>query len=327
MKTTKAVIGHWPEVFKSLGLPPVTGLKHWAKECPLCGGVGKYRCDDKDGRGTWICTCDNGDGWKLLQLTQHKTIVELYGLVDEIIGNTYEHDEPEQARSSKANDITSRHDNVMRRFGTLEPLRGTDAERYLQRRGINVLPSADAVRYAKTQPLLSGGVLQAIWSLVTDNQYRVCYLHRTLLDGDKKAPVAEAKKAWKLRDDITISNATSLAIRLFPVTSTLGIAEGIETALSCKQIYSVNTWSVVNAGLMEKFRVPIGVTHLVIFADMDTNTATGQAAAFKCAHANLLAKNDLVKVSIRWCDKGDFNDMLLNGDQVREQVYYKKVAA
>ncbi|MBL2445643.1 DNA primase, partial [Klebsiella pneumoniae] len=44
-------------------------------------------------------------------------------------------------------------------------------------------------------------------------------------------------------------------------------------------------------------------------------------------HANLLAKNDLVKVSIRWPDNGDFNDMLMNGDQVREQVFYKKVAA
>jgi hypothetical protein len=29
----------------------------------------------------------------------------------------------------------------------------------------------------------------------------------------------------------------------------------------------------------------------------------------------------LVKVSIRWPDNGDFNDMLMNGDQVREQVF------
>lgn len=327
MKTTKAVIGHWPEVFKSMGLPPVTGIKHWQKECPVCGRKGKYRCDDKEGRGTWICSCGTGDGWKLLQLTQSKPIAELYSLVDEIIGNTYEREDSGQSQSTKGSDIASRHDKVLQRFAALEALRGTDAERYLQRRGINVLPSADAVRYEKKQTVRSGGVYQALWSLVTDNQYRVCYLHRTLLDGDKKAPVAEVKKAWKLQDDITISNAASLAIRIFPVTSTLGIAEGIETALSCKQLCNVNTWSVVNAGLMEKFRVPTGVTHLIIFADMDPHTATGQAAAFNCAHANLMAKNDLVKVSIRWCDAGDFNDMILNGDQVREQIYHKKVAA
>ncbi len=63
------------------------------------------------------------------------------------------------------------------------------------------------------------------------------------------------------------------------------------------------------------------------FADMDKHSATGHAAAFECAHANLLAKKRLVKVSIRWPDNGDFNDMLMNGDQVREQVFYKKVAA
>ncbi|HBV0810945.1 TPA: toprim domain-containing protein, partial [Klebsiella pneumoniae] len=104
-------------------------------------------------------------------------------------------------------------------------------------------------------------------------------------------------------------------------------AEGIETALSCYQVYGVNTWAVINSGFMKKFRVPAGVKHLIIFADMDKHSATGHAAAFECAHANLLAKNDLVKVSIRWPDNGDFNDMLMNGDQVREQVFYKKVAA
>lgn len=43
---------------------------------------------------------------------------------------------------------------------------------------------------------------------------------------------------------------------------------------------------------MKKFRVPAGVKHLIIFADMDKHSATGHAAAFECAHANLLAKND-----------------------------------
>ncbi|MBZ1552237.1 DNA primase, partial [Klebsiella pneumoniae] len=44
-------------------------------------------------------------------------------------------------------------------------------------------------------------------------------------------------------------------------------------------------------------------------------------------HKNLLARNDIRKVSVRWCDNGDFNDLLLNGDQVRELVFYRKVAA
>ncbi|CNI82916.1 Uncharacterized protein conserved in bacteria [Yersinia pekkanenii] len=113
---------------------------------------------------------------------------------------------------------------------------------------------------------------------------------------------------------------------MFPVASTLGIAEGIETALSCYQVYGINTWSVINAGFMEKFRVPAGVKHLIIFADMDKHSATGQAAAFNCATANLRAKNDLMSVSVRWPDSGDFNDFVMNGDQVREQIYTKRAA-
>ncbi|HHL2713283.1 TPA: DNA primase, partial [Yersinia enterocolitica] len=54
--------------------------------------------------------------------------------------------------------------------------------------------------------------------------------------------------------------------------------------------------------------------------------ATGQAAAFNCATANLRAKNDLISVSVRWPDNGDFNDFVMNGDQVREQVYQKRAA-
>ncbi|MDE9567064.1 toprim domain-containing protein, partial [Xenorhabdus bovienii] len=105
--------------------------------------------------------------------------------------------------------------------------------------------------------------------------------------------------------------------------STLGIAEGIETALSCKQIYGVNTWSAMNAGHMAKFIAPMGVKHLVVFADNDWS-ATGEAAAYECARKNLVANNDLEKVSVRWADHGDFNDLLQNGDQARERVFMKK---
>ncbi|EJG2212558.1 toprim domain-containing protein, partial [Proteus mirabilis] len=101
------------------------------------------------------------------------------------------------------------------------------------------------------------------------------------------------------------------------------IAEGIETALSCKQLYGVNTWSVINTNFMKKFKAPKGVTHLVIFTDMDWNAA-GHAAAMECAHKNLLSNNDVETVSVRWPDNGDFNDMLIEACEVRELVFSKQ---
>ena len=40
----------------------------------------------------------------------------------------------------------------------------------------------------------------------------------------------------KLQEDSYLEYAKSVAIRMFPISSTLGIAEGIETALACHQI-------------------------------------------------------------------------------------------
>lgn len=327
MKTVEAALGKWPQIFKALGLPPVTGLKHWAKECPVCGRKGKYRCDDKEGRGTWICNCGSGDGWKLLELTQQKTIGELFAEVDQIIGNVWKRDNDEQLKQRQAATVDQVRDAVLRKFSGMNGLRDTPAQAYLNSRGIFSLPSMESARYCDKQTVNGGGIYQAIWSMVTDNKANLCYLHRTLLSGDRKADVDMAKKQKKLQDDNFLEYASSVAIRLFPVASTLGIAEGIETALSCKQLYHVNTWSVINSNFMAKFIAPAGVKHLIIFTDMDPHSATGHAAAYACAHKNLLAKNDIEKITVRWPDSGDFNDLIQKGEKVRELTFSKKVEA
>jgi putative DNA primase/helicase len=79
----------------------------------------------------------------------------------------------------------------------------------------------------------------------------------------------------------------------------------------------------MTSGFMKKFRVPAGVKNLIIFADRD-ETAPRDWLRPGMRSCNLLAKNDLQKISIYYPDNGDFNDMLMNGDQVRELVFYKK---
>ncbi len=116
MNTRDAVIGRWPEVFKAFGMPPVTGLKHWAKECPVCNRKGKFRIDDKEGRGTWICSCGSGDGWKLLELTQQKTIGELFAEVDQIIGNVWQRDASAPQRQKQPAPVDQVRDAVLRKF-------------------------------------------------------------------------------------------------------------------------------------------------------------------------------------------------------------------
>ncbi|WJY16337.1 toprim domain-containing protein [Pectobacteriaceae bacterium CE90] len=317
MNTQIAAIGRWPEIFEYYGLPPVTGKNHFKGECPLCGRRGKLRIDDKEGTGSYICVCGSGDGWAMLTKATGKNFATLAPEVDSLIGNVYIRDE--QARLPKTT-ATAHREKVIRKFPTLLPLLGTGADSYLKNRGITSLP-VESVRYCDSQRA-NGVIFQAIYSLATDDKGTLCYLHRTLLDGDKKANIAAQKKLTKLQEDSYLEHAGSVAIRMFPVSSTLGIAEGIETALSCHQITHCNTWATLNTTFMKKFRAPRGVTHLIIFADMDNN-ASGHAAAFECARANMLAKNDIRQVSVRWPQRGDFNDLLTEGRDVYEQIFYR----
>ncbi|MEN3257520.1 primase-helicase zinc-binding domain-containing protein [Sodalis endosymbiont of Spalangia cameroni] len=319
MKTVAAVIGRWADIFNYYGLPPITGKKHYQGECPICGRKGKFRIDNKEERGEWICTCGAGDGWKLLELTQKKDFKTLAREIDQLIGNTYQ---PQQPQSLQP--VQEFRSRVISKFSTLLPLRDTDARNYFANRGIYELP----VSHLRFNPheKTHDGIFQSLWAVATDDKGAGCYLHRTLLDNGKKAPIAVNKKMSKLQDDNYLNFSGSVAIRMFPVSTTLGVAEGIETALSCKQTYGCNTWSTLNAGFLRKFRAPTGVKHLIIFADTDPNGA-GLAAAFECGHRNMLHNNEVELVSIRWPERGDFNDMLQNGAKVYQQQLSKTEAA
>lgn len=321
MKTAEAAKGHWAMIFEHFGLPPINPKNHFKGECPVCGARGKLRIDDRDERGTWICVCGSGDGMKLVTMTQGKPFNEICSEIDQLIGNNFQ-----RVKIPVSSSATSLRTKVLNKFSKLLPLHDTSGAAYLNARGIFQLPP-NSVRFNEKQRH-AGRVYQSLYSLATDDKGELCYLHQTLLDGSQKANIGtSAKRLKSLQDDNYLDHARSVAIRMFPVASTLGIAEGIETALSAYQIYKVNTWATINSGFMKKFRVPAGVKNLIIFADRDVNSATGLAAATECAHANLLAKNDLEKISIYYPDNGDFNDMLMNGDQVREVVFFKKKAA
>lgn len=319
-RTVDAVRKYWPQVFEYYGLPPVTGKRHFKGECPLCGKKEHFRCDNENDTGSWICTCGQGDGWSLLRLATGKNFGTLAREIDTLIGNDSSSDIPTKqapVKSSRAR----RHAQATQKFQHMQPLNGTHAQDYLRSRGINCLPQ-EWIRYSDRQRA-DGGIYQGMIALATDDRASVCYLHRTLLDGGKKAAVSRQKQMFALQEDTYLDHAHSVAIRMFPASSTLGIAEGIETALSCRQIYGVNTWSTMNAGFMAKFIAPHGVRHLIIFTDMDKTSAAGHAAATACAKANLSAKNDVSRVSVRWCDNGDFNDLLVNGAQCYQVVFEK----
>lgn len=297
MKTTEFVKKIIPQVLEYYGLPEITGGRHSKRPCPICGKKGKFRIDNKDNTGSWICVCGAGDIWKLLTETTGKDFKTLAREIDQHFGNEYERPVVEEKTGPTILDL------MIKRVGISNKITGTNVEQYLNSRGIFEIPQKNIVES-------SGNML----AIASDALNKPVYSHETFLNGSQKADLETQKKMFSLIENTEYSE--SVAIRMFPVQSTLGIAEGIETALSCRQIYKCSVWSTLNSSLMKKFRAPVGVDHLIIFADNDKN-GTGLAAAFECGNRNILSKNDVKKVTIRWPGSVcDFNDMLVNGSDV-----------
>ena len=280
MNTVELAYSRLSEVLKMYGMPQPS--KKHIKECPICGKKDKFRLDNWKGQGNWVCVCGSGNLFTLIELVHGLDFKTAAKEIDEAFGNSY-------SSQPKPKDKTA-FDSAMQRVKSSAEVRGSNVEEYLKSRGIYELPQKGV--------FCSNGNMYAI---AVDQNQKPVYQHETYLHGSKKADVETQKKMLKLTDgDYTPEYGV---VRLFDVSSTLGISEGIETALSCKQIYKCNTWSTLNAGLMEKFRAPKGVKHLMIFADNDKN-GTGLAAAFKCGSMNIKQVSHVEKVTIRWPGNG-----------------------
>lgn len=301
MNTSEAMVGREQQVLDHFGLF-LTGNKHI--ECGICGSKKSLRITIYNNSLAYICKCSNGSIFEYLSQITGREFKDIASEIDEILGRKFQ---------PAATDIGPKKEKTvsekaLSKFKRLPRLKGTEGEKYLNGRGIYTMPKL-GVRFNPKE-----GDYQSLYSIATNDRHDPIYLHRTLLDKDKKAQVEANKKLLSL----TGNNSESAAIKLFPLASTLGIAEGIETALSCVHIYKCATWSALNSSLLKKFKAPSGVEHLMVFADNDRNGA-GLAAAFECAHRNMLANNEVAKVSVRWPSSVvDFNDMLIEGSEVYE---------
>ena len=154
------------------------------------------------------------------------------------------------------------------------PAKGTLVEAYLRARGIR-LPMSDQLRYAPFLPHTeSAQSLPAMLGRLSDNSgFRA--VQRTYLDPHeaKKASVTPTKK--------TKGGMGGGAVRLrMPPADHLGLAEGIETALSASQLYSLPVWATLSAHRLSKVEIPEAVRNLVIFGDSGD---VGRTEAFKAA--------------------------------------------
>lgn len=156
-----------------------------------------------------------------------------------------------------------------------QPLAGV-ALAYLKNRKC-FAPKYGDLRYHPAVKHPSGYTGPALVALITDiHTNKPLSLHRTWITATGKADVQPVRM---LLGNHSIINGV---IRLTPddeVNSLLGIAEGIETALSLA-LAPLPVWATIDAGHLSKFHVLNGIQTLVIAQDKDP---AGIAAASTCA--------------------------------------------
>lgn len=82
-----AAIGNYVStIFPAAGIS-FTKPAHQHQACPMCGGSNRFRCDDKRGEGTWICSqCGAGNGFMLVQQYTGLDVYETNKLIAGTIG-------------------------------------------------------------------------------------------------------------------------------------------------------------------------------------------------------------------------------------------------
>jgi Toprim domain-containing protein len=174
----------------------------------------------------------------------------------------------------------------------------TPVERYLASRHLTLPPGAEALRFHPACPF-AGTKTPAMVALVRNiDTNEPQGIHRTALD------------CREINRKMSLGPTNGGAIKLTPdedVTIALGIAEGIESALSLQCLpewFGSPVWSVISASGIRNFPLLAGIETLVIAAD---NDAAGEDAT--------------IEVSERWQERevlvieaqddgADLNDIL-----------------
>lgn len=297
--TVRAAIGKWKGILIALGVDD-NFLRDKHGPCPFCAGTDRFRFDDKDGRGTWICSqCGAGNGFDFAMRWLDKSFAETARAVDEIVGTVIA--VPQQKAKQ---DPAIRLREIYR--GCTEA-KGTLVENYLSSRGLTV-PEVGIMYHPKLAYFNDGRLVDhwpAMVAVVSDKHGQPNTLHVTYLTPDgRKQPVTPNRKIMTPKAPMAGG-----AVRLSEAGKTLGIAEGIETALAASVLESVPVWAATNATMLSQFEPPTGTDRLIIYGDNDANF-TGQKAAYELANRLTIAGLEVVvMIPAR---PGDWNDELIN---------------
>ncbi len=324
--------GHWTHVLAELAPDLEPALKRLGRHvaCPVHGGTDGFRLfRDVRETGGGICnTCGAfSDGFALLMWMNGwrfsdalRAVAATLPLSNLDCGPSLPvptRSKPDRMASSAWRRAAI--EKVWRE--TLDPDDPSAAplRRYLAGRSLH--PEGGAIpplRFHPGLPYWQNGRLTgrypAMIARVTSPNGALITLHRTYLTEDgKKAPVPAPRKLMAYPEELRL---TGSAIRLARPThdGTLGLAEGIETALAVMLMTDEPTWAATSAGMLERFEPPADIEALTIWADRDrsgTGERSARILADRMSASGLTVEVRLPEIAIPESARGvDWGDVL-----------------
>ncbi|HGA3074918.1 TPA: DUF927 domain-containing protein [Proteus mirabilis] len=251
--------------------------------CPHCGGKDRFRFDNKDGNGTFICNqCGSGDGLDLVQRVLGVSVTEAAKEVANIIGiDTRSACPPAYRRSEikaqqdelkaqqaekQANEKREKHKRFIERYNRTIANVQRGRSDYLKAKGLHGFEMDLLQDGSLIIPLLdAGGVITGAQTIKPN--------------GDKRLLSDSAKSGsyYPINEPVNVS--------------TVIIAEGLATALTCHLIQpEAHTVAAIDAGnlihVAKVMRVKYPESKIIIAGDNDIKPGqdnTGKLAAEKAA--------------------------------------------
>lgn len=288
--------GRFPEILMAAGMDS-RFFNHRNGPCPFCEGTDRYRWTRKP-EGLWVCNnCTGGryaSGFEMLM--RHLGLHTFREAADHVrhfcgavpgLAHVTREAKAAAAKYGSPEDLARRRAKMERLWSEgvgVKP--GDPVSLYLQNRVPGLQGDLADLKYHPALPYWAPGELPtdkpvllgkfpAMLALCRDAKGEFVQLHKTYLTREGgKADVPLAKKT----EQGVGSNA--FAVRLMPVTGdTLGVSEGIETALGASMLRQIPVWPCLNGTVMMNFVLPeylVGqVRRIVIFTDHDERKHIG----------------------------------------------------
>ncbi|MDR6297515.1 phage/plasmid primase-like uncharacterized protein [Pantoea dispersa] len=285
--TVKAATGFWPQLLPALGISVHAGGRHGA--CPACGGKDRFRFDNQDGRGTWLCNqCGAGDGLNLVEKALSLSAKEAAMKVAGMLGSLPEsasvmHDEAADKSRAQA-------DAAARAQALIAAAVSRTDNAYLSAKGLHgtqALTLSDALRCGGIS-FAAGDVLIPL----TGEDGTAVNVQLISTEGDKRTlPGGQVKGTYWLTGE--------------PDGKALWLTEGYATGLTVHRLTGQAVYVALSANnlpaLAKRLRESYPGAMMLIAADRDDN-GTGQLKAEEAAKA-CGGKTALPPVT------GDWNDV------------------